>query len=193
MHKPRLPANQTRYSQVFPGSVTHLTQPSVQLCRVRVRDKKKIEHKLPGLARVDQQVVLLTGVHEEFAGMQRVTFIVTCGCYTKGALGGRARGPGRCAATEGRPVLAAGAKPAGTTATPACSPSRSASLLSWRRGGRAKPGASVASQQINMMSPLLKIQSMNIRSLFKHQNSFELLGQFCWKFVPYGLSAAWLS
>lgn len=71
-------------------------------------------------------------------GMQRVGFMVTC-CYTRGTWRGTARGPGRSAATGGRLVLAAAAMPAGTSATPACSPSRSAGLPSCWRGGGVKP------------------------------------------------------
>lgn len=92
---------------------------------------------LAGLAGVDQQVVLLTAVHE--LGRRKESDSLSLAATLEGRCGRTARGPGRSAATGGRPALAAAAKPAGTTATPACSPSRSASLLSWWRGGGARP------------------------------------------------------
>lgn len=66
---------------------------------------------------------------------------------------GRGGGFCHCAATEGMPDCAAAARPAGTTGRPACSPSRSAALLSWTHVRKENPRCKARSK--NYYSKLL--------------------------------------
>lgn len=106
-------------------------------------------------------------------GLQRLCFTGTRCHYSRGCCVRTARGPGRCAATGGRPVLAAAAKPVGTTATPACSPSRCASLLSWWRGGGGRRGETRGLQSHHKQSH--KISTHRLRRWCQGENSKQIL------------------